>query len=475
MTARAVHWHEGMFLRPHHLQAAERHVSYLDQLGAKFDLHYNWGIRSIELDMDALANYRLVVRSLRARFRDGTVVSIPEDGALPAVDLKPAFEAESNVTVFLAIPVLQIGHANVSAGGRQDGTRYFVENQDYEDENTGVNPQPIQIRVLNLTFLFSNQPQAGYEVLPMARLRKADRAEATPELDTTWFPPLLACDAWKTLQDGILEYMFDRIGKRVAFLSELIVNRGITFDSTSQGDALLFNQLRVFNEAYAVLGTQVFAKGVHPLASYLELCRLIGQLAIFGPTRRTPDLPRYDHDDLATCFYRLRQYFDEYSQSAGEPSYKERPFTGAGLRMQVTLEPSWLEAANQVFVGVRSRFSAEDCVRLLTKAGQLEMKIGSSDRVDEIYRMGLPGLRFGHAPKPPRALPQMTNLVYFQVQRDSQQQEWLHVQKSLTLAVRLNEHLIVGNIQGQRVLTIRSGGQTATMEFTLYVLPQGQA
>jgi hypothetical protein len=34
----------------------------------------------------------------------------------------------------------------------------------------------------------------------------------------------------------------------------------------------------------------------------------------------------------------------------------------------------------------------------------------------------------------------------------------------------LNENLVAGNIQGQRVLTIRTGGQSTTLQFTLYVV-----
>ena len=42
--------------------------------------------------------------------------------------------------------------------------------------------------------------------------------------------------------------------------------------------------------------------------------------------------------------------------------------------------------------------------------------------------------------------------------------------KSLTLALRLNENLIIGSIQNQRRLTIRSGGRNVTMQFSLFVL-----
>jgi type VI secretion system protein ImpJ len=95
--------------------------------------------------------------------------------------------------------------------------------------------------------------------------------------------------------------------------------------------------------------------------------------------------------------------------------------------------------------------------------------------VDDIFQRGLAGLRFAHSPRPPRALPSVPGLIYFQVDRESQQDEWANVQKSLTLALRLNEHRIAGNIQGQRVLTIKTTNQqTTALQFTLYVVPREQ-
>ena len=79
-----------------------------------------------------------------------------------------------------------------------------------------------------------------------------------------------------------------------------------------------------------------------------------------------------------------------------EPDYKSRPFEGAGKRMQVALEQKWLESTRQMYIGVQSPLSVDDCVKLLTKSGQLDMKIGSSDRVDEIFRLGQAGLKFAH-------------------------------------------------------------------------------
>jgi type VI secretion system protein ImpJ len=462
-----------MFLRPHHFQSAQRHWAHLLHTDEKWDHHYNWGLHAIDLDEDALANWRCVVRSLRARLRDGTLIAIPEEGSLPALDLKEAFTQGNSVEICLAVPVVNLGRANVAANGRGEGGRYLLDTQDLEDENTGVNPQAVQVRLLNLKLLLSTQDHAGYEVLKIARIEKAPRAEATPQLDLTYIPPLLACDAWKPLAAGILQTIYDRLGATIDLRARLAVSRGIGFDSQSQGDALLIAQLREMNEAYAVLGVLAFAQGVHPLPAYLELCRLVGQLSIFGKTHRPPDLPRYDHDDLGGCFYRVKQYIDMLLGEGPKLEYEERPFIGAGLRMQVTLEPAWLEPAWQVFVGVKSPLGTDECVRLLTKAGQLDMKIGSSDRADEVYSRGLAGLRFAYSPQPPNALPSMAGLTYFQVSREASPEEWQHVQRSLTLAIRLNENRVAGNIQGQRVLTIRLPGSQTTLQFTLYLVRKG--
>ncbi len=56
------------------------------------------------------------------------------------------------------------------------------------------------------------------------------------------------------------------------------------------------------NEAYASLSVMAFARGMHPLVVYHELCRILGQLAIFTPQRRATDIPPYDHEDLGRIF-----------------------------------------------------------------------------------------------------------------------------------------------------------------------------
>ena len=105
--------------------------------------------------------------------RDGTLIDIPETDAVADLDLKPALEQESTVTVFLALPLTREGRANVSADRRDDSVRYLLDAQQLEDENTGQSPQEVQVRLLNLRLLPSTESQAGFEILPIARIAKS--------------------------------------------------------------------------------------------------------------------------------------------------------------------------------------------------------------------------------------------------------------------------------------------------------------
>lgn len=261
----------------------------LDQMrrSHQWDVHYSWGLRSIQIDMDALANQRVVIRRLEARLRDGTIVNVPEDGNLPEVSLYKPLQQHNPLLVHLAVPTLYLGRPNagLSQGGAE---RFLVETHDCADENTGGNPQPISVRRLNMKLLLGERDQGSHETLPLARIKKSERAEATPQLDESFIPPLLSCDGWPSLHAGILQAIYERTGKKLDWLVKLAATQGITFDRQAQGDNLIVHQLRKLNEAYGVLGVLWHAQGVHPLSAYLELSRVVGQLAIFGKMRRAP-------------------------------------------------------------------------------------------------------------------------------------------------------------------------------------------
>ena len=211
MSTRAVHWHEGQFLRPHHLQAAGRYAA--DQFGrlAEALQPYGWGCRTLDIDPDALANGRFVVRRLRGRLPDGTLVAVPEDAALPALELAGLLD-RGPVTVHLAVPVLRLGRPNAfdPAAGPADGlARFCLGAEEAEDENTGGDREPLVVRTLNLQLLTSAQDRAGYAAVALARVERSARADGRPQLQPGYIPPVLACDAWPAFSADVLQAVYD--------------------------------------------------------------------------------------------------------------------------------------------------------------------------------------------------------------------------------------------------------------------------
>lgn len=478
-----VYWHEGMFLRPHHFQAAERHIADQARQAGKLDCHYNWGVRAIDIDPEALRNYRFEVTRLDARLEDGTLVRVLKgsDQELPSLYLKELMDRRgpgAAVEVRLAVPALQMGKANAPDGADPDpGARYRVvrAKEKTVDENTGQNDQFLEHRRLNLRLMTDDQDPAGYEVLPLARVVRSAQSSAPLALDPEYIPPVLACDGWPVLRQDIVGAVYNQMGALLTDLGRKVRDQGIRFDTSNPEQRKMFERLRTLNEGYAAFGIVARSAGVHPLMGYLELCRLAGQLAAFGKTPTLPgECPAYDHNNLGPCFWTVKKWILGLLVEDFQQGWEMRPFVGDQLRLTVAIDRNWLDPGCQMLVGVEApSLSGVECARLLT--GRLNMKIGPTERVEEIFRAGMLGLAFVHEHKPHPVLPASPTLTYFRVNREQSQSEWYYVAEKGKLSIRLNERLVVGSLDGKPEVTINVDGKTSAMRFALYVvLPNAQ-
>ena len=175
------------------------------------------------------------------------------------------------------------------------------------------------------------------------------------KLHPEYIPPLLACDGWPALDTDIMDQVYNRIGGLVKQLARQVMDQNIRFDTNNPEQRKIFEQWRALNEAYAAFGVLAPSTGVHPFMAYLELCRLVGKLAVFSKSATLNEvLPHYDHDDLGHCFYTLKHYINDLLSLDFNQGYEVRPFIGEGLRMKVAMEPTWMAPACQMLVGVQS-------------------------------------------------------------------------------------------------------------------------
>ena len=133
----------GMFLRPQHFQAADR-TRPSRWRTRRTGIHpFNWGIRSVDFDRDAIANYT-VGRPRRARPGSRTAPSSrsPTTPRPTRSSSQGRCRRPGGGDRLPGRPGFQPGRANVEDAPTADGPRYWVETAEVEDENTGGDEQP---------------------------------------------------------------------------------------------------------------------------------------------------------------------------------------------------------------------------------------------------------------------------------------------------------------------------------------------
>lgn len=496
-----VHWTEGLFLTAQHFQAADRHWQELLFRGERFDQAYYYGLRNVRFSRPAIANLAFQLDACEARTRTGAIISFGEGDepdrislkdALPVIgvagelksDLTALLAARRVVRVYLALPKLRLGSANTGRRG-DDGLHRYVEVPPValQDESTGGNDQEVGFRVPNARLIVKpprgeggdgngalrfDDDDPNYDLLPVAQIRRA--GEGGPELDESYIPPILSIDAWPELQRGIVQQIYDRIGNRIERLSQQVIARRIAFASQDPGDLDRILMLMRLNEAYAALSVITFASGVHPLPAYVALVKIVGQLAIFDPSRRPPAIPKYDHDDLGTIFRWVRDQILLYLDLTPDLPYFHRPFIGQGLGMQVTFDPDWLGPHFKWYVGVQyHQITAAQCRNLLAP-NALHWKLGSVKQVEGMFQSGRPGLQLVPQEPAPKELP-ATDRIFFEVTRSGD--AWQDVLVTQTLAMRYKDALVDNreSLEGQENLVIHVPPKKVELQFGLFVVP----
>ncbi len=462
MAKRLVHWYEGMFLKPHHFQAADRYMR--DRIRESEDwLHpHDWGVRLADLDADAIGNFLVVLRGCQARFKDGTTVSIPEEVTIDPLELRSALATQPEVTLYLAVPTMQAGRENVTASRAGDGPRYYLSTIESADENTGGDEEPLEFRNVHVRLLHSDLDTTGYEVLPIARIARSTSAEAPPRIDESYVPPILCLEAWPPLQNDV-RALFQQIASWVDQESRQIVGRKISFESQVVGDAERVLRLSQLNSAYAVLRAILPTRGLHPFDVYRELCRFLGQLSIFGETRRPIEVPAYDHENIGPIYAEVITEIRRLLGSAATVAFEKRYFQLEGRRFLVHLDPEWTLETTRLYVGVEtSEVTDAECDQMIRTT---DWKLGSAEQVEQIFLSAAAGLRMQPLNRIPSALP--AGVVYFEIEKNPT--FWKDVVRTRTLGLRFKGEL--GSFRTNQLFAMPSpSGRTVELRFAVFVV-----
>lgn len=400
-----------MFLRVQHFQQADRWAESLVALTGRSLVAFPWGVTRLAINKQLLGTGRFGVTDLAGILPDGTVFDAPGGVDLPApLDLT---EGTKNSIVYLAVPILQPGIAEIG-DGRSNARNVRYEPIRFESQDTNLGSSivtPIDIGRLKLRLKLEGEDMAGFERVPIARVSEV-RQDQNVILDDAFIPTVLSCSA-----SLVLESIASEILGIITHRAEAIADR--MGDPSVRGTAEVsdFQFLQVLNRYEALLRHRFQNLGsTHPEELYALCVQLAGEISTFTKERRRAmEFAGYRHADLQQSFAPVVADIRQSLSTVLERSAIEIPLTerGHGVRVGLISDRGLLTGSGFV-MAVRSDLPQEALRSSLPR----QVKIGPVERIAELVNVALPGIPVNPLPVAPRQLPYRPGTTYFELDKD---------------------------------------------------------
>lgn len=402
-----VAWSEGLFLRQHHLQQADRYLERLVENRVRHASPYPWGFSQIEIDRDMAQQNKFALRRASGIFQDGTPFDMPGSSPFPQPIDVP--EGADKQLVWLTLPAAVVNGREVDMAEATSGSRYVRDLETVIDSSSGMHvEQEIEVAHLRATFEIRKTPKPGFHCLKVARILEV--RDKTIVFDETFAPPVLAGHVHPVVA-GWIERVIGWVDTKLQTLSRYAAD-------PSAGGGLQFLDyfmLQILNREINVLKHLRNSKYVHPVDIYEELLRLSGELSTFSPKRLAPDYAAFDQDSLDTSFEpvladiqrllsldigrAIRLDLVERAPNAFLAQVADRNlFRNATFVVEV--------AASKPLTQIQQQFPAL-------------CKVGPNTKMNEIVQTHLPGIELVHMPTPPRQIRAISDHVYFYLDKSS--------------------------------------------------------
>ncbi|MBK9118842.1 MAG: type VI secretion system baseplate subunit TssK [Phycisphaerales bacterium] len=420
-----IHWYEGMFLRPHHLQAAQRRLETLVRAAQEAVMPFAWGFVELEIAEEPLENCVLRLDRCVLRLKDGTWAHVPDNTEVAPLNFEAALDAGGGaVEVYFGVPQMQEVRANavsLQEPDRVDGTpRYEPHALTRRDENTGANPQTLYVRRMRGRLFAAGEDMTGFEVVRVCRLKRTDRPGAVPDVDELGAGPLLAVQADRGLSQ-LLTSLADQVEAKNEVLAREARETQMAFTDGLGANTEHLLKLHALNGARAALRALLQSPLVHPFDAFGALARVIGDVSVFGEDLVPGALPAYDHDRPAEALDRLRRRLLLLLDALRPLAYLSRQFVRKKDErgrdgLEVELDRQWIDENLDMYVGLQCDDRDVDELYKHIR-NTFDLKLASPKRSPRIAGTAVSGLRLQIKSVPAGVLPRRTNLHYFRVDK----------------------------------------------------------
>ncbi len=428
--AEQVHWHEGLFLLPHHLQALQRQIHDVaaeERSMARTDAS---GVVESELSSDGLRSMVVRFDRLRAVMPSGAHIDVPGNADLEPLQLGDAFDrSPEGVTVYLGVPLYRAHGANTaeSNDGASD-RRFLVHETERSDENTGDDARPLLLRSLNARLTLSPDSDANLETIPIVRLQRSvddDIVKPVP----SFTPPLFSVGGspWLVRMLRELTYQAQAAARE---LSSQLTRSGMSVETLRGAEIGQFLKLQAIGRGCARLtGIVASPGGVAPRQAYIELVAFIADLSMLLPESDRRELPAYDHGAIGEVFTELDAYARSLLAPGSARTYLSANFTNENGAFVASLSSEHLERPNEYFLCVQTSVDPGLVAELVQDAATF--KLMSRDSIKQRIR----GVRLAEERHPPTQLPARSDHRYFRLQRSESESMWERITQDSAMAI----------------------------------------
>ena len=448
-----LHWTDGLFLQPHHLQYLQRSIFKYGRRNRTTYMPYPYGLIDFEVDLDALSSLRVIVKRFSAVMPDGTEISMPGNVSLTPLDLTATLkEHAEDITVYLAVPLWSEFDANLSDNSSAVSKHLFLTAEhSLRDENSGDNEISVVTRRINARLITQFDDQTDMQVLPVLKLTAVSDQGTKKELivDEKYIPPFMVLTQDCGLSKIAADLLYKTTRCRDKLLNDLTVAQ-FKPEAFSGINAYNMMQLRILNLYENRLSTMLSLKNLTPFGLYLELRSFLAELRSMHPMNEIAEIEPYDHLDCARQFNDIINDIYSMIMTEGGAGYVRLDFTPDGDYLYTALTTDNIVKASEYYLAVQCSVEERRIISSLEKGDTFKL-INPAAKM-----MRARGIKLAEMRYPPRFLPTLNDTLWFKLQVNETPSTWRDIQTEKGILIDYAPDLFP-NLKVSLFITVVSG------------------
>ena len=425
-----VHWSEGLFLQPHHLQKMQHDLTNIARQQRNMLSPFPYGFIDLEIDNEALTSRRIVIKHFSAIMPDGQELSMPGNCNVAPLELTFDSSASTELIIYLALPLHSELAPNLVTEQNSSKGRYRLSEVKIVDENTTEDEIPVMVREMNAFLLTDIKNARECTYLPLCKVQWVSINAGLPSLrlEKNYIPPFFSLSSECPILSMASELVFQLKGARNSIISKFDLEG---FDPTTMAASkmLLVEKLRIVGVFARILDSELVPERISLYDLYLELVTLLTELESLTPMIQAADVPKYDHDDPYTVFNLLISRIRAILLQGSVSTALSFEFSRVDNLLSLEIEDDHIFSSNELFLALQFEGNLRDRVLDIEEGDNFRLidKKSFSDRIR--------GVKLSEVRYPPQYLPTIGHTLWFKVMLSQSENIWKYITEERNMVI----------------------------------------